>query len=135
MKRVLLALSMIFILTSCMDQDTMTLEAGEFPLGSWTVAGWQENGFTLERINKLPENTFGYSFKRNGELINRANSGWCGTPPVITADYQGKWQVDGDVLKVEMRFWGGNIIQEWRIISSNAQTVTVELLKSDYKYD
>lgn len=135
MKKPLLFLSLFFVLNSCVENDMLTLEAREFPLGSWTVSDWQENGFTLERTDPLPENTFGYHFRRNGKMVNRSHSGWCATPPVVTADFDGKWSLKGEVLKLEMRFWGGTIFEEWKIIGSDAQTVTVERLKSEAKFD
>lgn len=77
----------------------------------------------------------GYSFKRNGKMVNRNYAGWCATPPVVMADYDGKWKLKGEVLKLEMRFWGGTVFEEWKVIGSDPQTVTIERLKSEVKFD
>ena len=69
MKKPLLFLALFLILNSCMDNEMLSLETGEFPLGSWTVSEWQQNGFTLERNEPLPENTLGYSFNKNGKSL------------------------------------------------------------------
>ncbi len=135
MKKPILFLSLFFVLNSCVENDILTLEAGEFPLGSWTVSDWQENGFTLERADPLPENTMGYVFRRNGKLVNRTYSGWCATPPVVMADFDGKWRLQGEVLILEMRFWGGTIFEEWKILGSDPQSVTIERLKSEVEFD
>ncbi|MFD2203733.1 hypothetical protein [Shivajiella indica] len=135
MKKIVLLFSFLFLLSSCMDQETMTFESGEFPLGSWSNLEYNETGFSMERTNALKENTYGFIFQENGKLINRSNSGFCGTPPIVTQDFSGKWKVDGEVLKVEMDFWGGKIIQEWRILSHSARSVRVEVIKNEYKFD
>ncbi|RZS95061.1 hypothetical protein [Cecembia calidifontis] len=135
MKKLLLSLSLVLILHSCVENEMISLEEGELPLGAWTIDARQENGFTLKATNTLPKNTYGYVFEKNGKLINRSNSGFCGTPPIVTADFDGKWKWQDEVLKLEMRFWGGTINEEWKILSSGPMTFTVELLKSEYKFD
>ncbi|PSK97589.1 hypothetical protein [Cecembia rubra] len=135
MKKLLLFLAALLILHSCVENEFMSMEAGELPIGAWTVESWLENGFILQRTNTLPENTYGYVFEKNGKMISRSNSGFCGTPPIVTEDFGGKWSLRGNVLKVEMRFWGGTIFEEWEILNSDAQSVTVERLKSEYKFD
>jgi hypothetical protein len=135
MKKIILLFSFLFILNSCMEQETLSLEGGEFPVGTWTDLQYNENGFSMARTNRLKENTYGFIFQNNGKLISRSNSGFCGTPPIVTQDYSGKWKVEGDVLKLEMDFWGGKIIQEWRISSASSRSVTVEITKNEYKYN
>jgi hypothetical protein len=135
MKKIILLFSFLFILNSCMEQEILSLEGGEFPVGTWTDLQYNENGFSMARTNRLKENTYGFIFQNNGKLISRSNSGFCGTPPIVTQDYSGKWKVEGDVLKLEMDFWGGKIIQEWRISSASSRSVTVEITKNEYKYN
>ncbi|RPA67750.1 hypothetical protein EF405_15300 [Cyclobacteriaceae bacterium YHN15] len=135
MKKIILLFSFLFILNSCMEQETLSLEGGEFPVGTWTDLQYNENGFSMARTNRLKENTYGFIFQNNGKLISRSNSGFCGTPPIVTQDYSGKWKVEGDVLKLEMDFWGGKIIQEWRISSASSRSVTVEITMNEYKYN
>jgi hypothetical protein len=117
-----------------MEQETLSLEGGEFPVGTWTNLQYNENGFSMERTNQLKENTYGFIFQDNGKLVNRSNSGFCGTPPIVTQDFSGKWKVEGDVLKLEMDFWGGKIIQEWRISSASSRSVTIEITMNEYKF-
>jgi hypothetical protein len=135
MKKIILLFSFLFILNSCMEQETLSLEGGEFPVGTWTDLQYNENGFSMARTNRLKENTYGFIFQNNGKLLSRSNSGFCGTPPIVTQDYSGKWKVEGNVLKLEMDFWGGKIIQEWRISSASSRSVTVEITKNEYKYN
>jgi hypothetical protein len=118
-----------------MEQETFDLESGEFPLGTWTNLQYEETGFTMDRSNAIPANTYGYVFKENGKLIHRANSSFCGTPPIITADFAGTWNVKGDVVEVEVNFWGGKYRQEWKVTQLSGKTVKVELLKQEFIND
>lgn len=135
MKKIILLFTFLFILSSCMDQDSIMLESGEFPVGTWTNLEYNESGFSMERTTKLEENTYGFVFQNNGKLISRSISGFCGTPPIITQDYTGTWKIEEEILKVEMAFWGGKVIQEWRIISSSDRSVRVEILRDEYEFN
>ena len=135
MKNFLALLAICFLLFSCMEQETLNLESGEFPLGIWTNIQYDESGFTMDRSSKIPENTYGYVFQKNGKLIHRANSGFCGTPPITTSDFAGTWKVKGDVVELEVDFWGGKYRQEWKVTQLSGKTVKVELLKQEYFTD
>ncbi|MCR9016976.1 hypothetical protein [Aquiflexum gelatinilyticum] len=135
MKKSFPMLAICFLLLSCIEQETLELESGEFPLGTWTNIQFEETGFTMDRSSKLPENTYGYVFQKNGKLIHRANSGFCGTPPIVTADFAGKWTLKGDIVEVEVNFWGGKYRQEWKVTQLSGKTVKVELLKQEYFND
>jgi hypothetical protein len=135
MKKLLPLLAICSLLFSCVEQETLDLESGEFPLGTWTNIQYEESGFTMERMNNLPENTYGFVFQKNGKLIHRANSGFCGTPPITTADFNGIWKVKGDIIEVEVEFWGGKYRQEWKVTQLSGITVRVELVKQEYIND
>ncbi|WP_113923824.1 hypothetical protein [Cognataquiflexum aquatile] len=135
MKKSFPLLAICFLLFSCLEQETLNLESGEFPLGTWTNIQYEETGFTMDRSNRLEENRYGFVFSENGKLIQRANSSFCGTPPILTADFAGKWNVRGDVFEVEVNFWGGKYRQEWKVTQLSGKTVKVELLKQEYFND
>jgi hypothetical protein len=135
MKKLLPLLAICSLLFSCLDQETLNLESGEFPLGTWTNIQYEESGFTMDRSSAIRANTYGYVFKENGKLIHRANSSFCGTPPIITADFAGTWNIDGDVVEVEVEFWGGKYSQEWKVNQASGKTVRIELLKQEYFHD
>jgi len=135
MKTLLPLLTICLFLFSCMEQEPLNLESGEFPLGTWTNIQYEETGFTMDRSSKIPANTYGYVFQKNGKLIHRANSGFCGTPPIITADFKGTWKVKGDLVELEVDFWGGKYRQEWKVNQLSGKTVRVELLTQEFIND
>ena len=134
MKTTVLTFVFGLLLFSCMETDDLSaLTSGPVPVGNWSNLDYQENGFVMQKVNQLQENTYGYRFLSNGKLIHRANSGWCGTPPIVTSDYEGTWEVDGDILILTASFWGGTQIQEWKITSAAGGTLQVEVLSNDFQ--
>ncbi|MCH7401995.1 hypothetical protein ACFOUP_15710 [Belliella kenyensis] len=137
MRNILLVFSIFTLLASCIENEGDIQEKGQFPVGNWTIGENHENGFSLIRTENLPDNTFGFSFFENGEMTSRRISGWCGTPPVAYSDYSGTWSIGGTTLKLNMGFWGGRNIQEWKIISSNdsGNVVRIEILNAETVID
>lgn len=120
------------LLFSCMEDESLSaLQSGPIPVGNWSNLEYQENGIVMEKVNQLRENTYGYRFYSNGKLIHRANSGWCGTPPIVTSDFEGTWEKDGDVLTLTASFWGGTQVQKWKIINSAGNNLTIEIISQD----
>lgn len=135
MKPIVFAYILGLLSFSCIDSEEISLESGPVPVGTWSNLEYQSNGFVMERVSKLKENNYGYRFLSNGKLIHRANSGWCGTPPIVTTDYEGTWEKIGDTLKVSSRFWGGMIIQEWKINESSSKTLHIAIVSEEWKMD
>jgi len=131
----LLFISMLFTVSCVEDPQLSADETGPFPIGSWSNMVYMENGMTLEKVSLLKENTYGYRFLSDGSLIHRANSGFCGTPPIVTSDFDGSWTKNGDIIRIEAAFWGGTSIVEWKIISTNDNKLAVEVLKSEWEMD
>ncbi|WP_339922348.1 hypothetical protein [uncultured Cyclobacterium sp.] len=131
----LLLIALIFIVSCVEDPQLSASETGPLPIGSWSNVSYNENGMTLEKVNKLAENTYGYRFLNNGTFIHRANSGWCGTPPIVTSDFQGSWTKNADVISIQGTFWGGETLEEWEIIASDNNMLTIKVLKSEYEME
>jgi hypothetical protein len=130
-----LFISILFTVSCIEDPQLSAEEAGLQPVGSWSNLTYNENGMTMEKVSQLKENTYGYRFLSNGKLIHRANSGFCGTPPIVTSDFDGTWTKNGEIIKIEAAFWGGTSIVEWKIISTNDNKLAVEVLKSEWEMD
>lgn len=133
MKKIYAFLLLVFSLSACMDQNNMELAEGQFPLGIWTDLRYEQEALVLNRSEALTKNVMGYIFKANGTLIVRDMAGWCGTPPIVTEDYSGKWRLQGNILKIERQYWGGTFVQEWEIIDAGSQQATIKLIKSEAK--
>jgi len=131
----LFLLLVLFIVSCVEDPQLSASETGPLPVGSWSNISYNENGMTLEKVNSLQENTYGYRFLSNGKFIHRANSGWCGTPPIVTSDFEGSWTKNSNVISIQGTFWGGETVEEWKIISSDNNVLTINVLKSELKME
>jgi hypothetical protein len=116
------------MLFSCMETEDL----GPVPVGTWSNLTHETNGFVMERAAKLQDNTLGYRFLSNGQLIHRTYSGWCATPPVVTSDYVGTWERTGDTITLVAPYWGGIHRQEWMIRQSSDKSIQVEIISSEY---
>lgn len=79
--------------------------------GTWTYSGFEQRGPTDYVMVYARTRTFGneagLQFEPSGLFVERANAGWCGTPPITYADYPGRWKTEGDSLTIEGQYWGG----------------------------
>ncbi|HSI76720.1 MAG TPA: hypothetical protein VK957_12530 [Lunatimonas sp.] len=115
-------------LFSCMETEDL----GPLPIGTWSNLTHETNGFIMERVAKLQDNTLGYRFLSNGQLIHRTYSGWCATPPLVTSDYVGTWERKGDTITIRTPYWGGIQSQDWIIHQSSDKSIQIEILSSEY---
>jgi hypothetical protein len=98
-------------------------------IGVWVYSG-SENG-VVEYIKSDSFDRFkpGMEFKKNGVLIKRQNTGWCGTPPITYGDYGGMWKRTSDsTFKMRSEYWGGTTLENWRIVELNARVLKVKNL-------
>jgi len=121
-----------FILMGCMEFNQNEVNYDHEIIGTWSNVQWSESGISMEKVKKLEKNTYGYLFKSNGTMIARQNAGWCGTPPIVTADYEGTWKVEDGKILVRMDYWGGISTQEWHIANRNNKQVTIHIANTEY---
>lgn len=132
MKTIALAILVALSLVSC-SKLIDPVEAGNDELiGNWTDPQYTDTVITYTRVNNLVENQFGISFQEGNKLVERQNSGWCGTPPIVTADYEGTWTGNDSVVNINVGFWGGTIDRTWRIITLNNQKLVISEIKSEF---
>lgn len=97
---------MTIISASC-EKEKISLEADHLLPGIWTFTEYHENIMVFTRSSELI-NEHCYSFRDDGTLTERKNSGWCGTPPISYANFAGTWQIVNDTLiNIEVGYWGG----------------------------
>lgn len=83
-------------------------------LGVWAYHGEKFAYAKQKNITKGPC----IVFKEGGELIVRQNAGWCGTPPISYANFEGTWKVTSDTtLELKYKDWRGITTAEWKVTS------------------
>lgn len=43
---------------------------------------------------------FGFHFLEDGDMYERKNAGWCGTPPITCCDYKGTGSQNNSTLSI-----------------------------------
>ena len=123
------------LMAGCEKQNlNLNLNGFNYIIGCWTNPMYEDNtdGKSIvyyQRSNKLPANSGGIEFLKNGTLIERKNVSWCGTPPISYDNYSGKWQIqDNDKVKINVAYWGGMEHRIWRIINVTSSTLKIEII-------
>ena len=110
-----------------------TIDTGNSELiGSWIDPQYADTLVTYTRAENLVENQYGIKFESNSKLIQRQNSGWCGTPPISTTDYEGTWHWNDSIVNFTVGYWGGTADVSWKIITLNNRNLVVSVLTSEY---
>ena len=128
MKQLLIALLVTFSLIACQKDETPVLHGNEALVGSWRNPQYNDTLVTYTRSTSLVENEVGFTFKPNNTLVYRQNSGWCGTPPIVTADYDGTWSWNDSIVEIKTSYWGGTTEFTWEIVSLNQKELVISVL-------
>ena len=128
MKRLLVALLTVFSITACQKDETPAPQGNNDLVGTWINPQYTDTLLTYTRAASLVENEVGYIFKEGNTLICRQNSGWCGTPPIVTADYNGTWSWSDSIVSIKTSYWGGTTEFTWKVISLDQQKLVVTVL-------
>lgn len=109
------------------------IETGNSDLaGNWVNPQYADTLLTYTKSDLLIENELGISFKSDNTLIERKINGWCGTPPITTADYQGTWNLKDSTVNITVGYWGGAVDITWKIMTLNKQKLVISVVKSEY---
>ncbi len=133
MKAYFIFLLITLALFSCSKEDIPVQNENTELIGSWINPQYSDTLVTYTRAETLVENQYGITFENMGKLVQRQNSGWCGTPPVTTADYEGTWTQIDSIVSITVGYWGGISTQKWKIVSLNNSKLTLQIIESIYQ--
>ena len=125
---------MIVLLVFCaceQDDDILHQEDYQELKGYWTNQQFSNSLVSYEKSDTLVANQYGFAFLPGGKFIERKNSGFCGTPPVIYADYEGSWSVKDSTIDIRVGFWGGNVTYKWQVISIENDTLVIRVVSPE----
>lgn len=133
MKKMIFLMAMVLLL-SCekelMEMDALGANVGI--VGTWVGEGYQGDTTLLKRAGKLSETNYGFTINEDGSFIERKNSGWCGTPPIAYANYDGRWEAVSDsLLNITVGYWGGMMTYQIRIVSLQGEDLAIKYLYSE----
>lgn len=121
---------------SCSKEDINEIPVEidyEYLAGSyWVNPVIEDTLWHFDRTSKLYENCYGLSFLNDNQLVERKGAGWCGTPPIAYADFDGQWQLNGDTISISVGYWGGTAQYQWKILTITNQHLTVYKVSEIY---
>jgi hypothetical protein len=127
----ILSVFLLLLFFSCENNEPI-INADNLLLGAWTEPSYDSETTTYKRGNSLPDDNAGISFSENGDFIERS-SGWCGTPPLIYADYNGRFEIDETLIKITTSSYPNSY--QWRIISLTENELVVKRELSEQETD
>ncbi len=122
-----ISLFVIFLgsfLASC-TKDEIKIDSNNPLIGVWNYSEFQDNASVFTRSRDFNDNHC-YKFNTDGTLVERKNSGWCGTPPISYSDYSGSWTFVNDTLiEINSAYWGGSLTYRLDIESVSVNSLKV----------
>lgn len=130
MKKLLLIV-LVLVSISC-EKELVDLEAlgeNEAIIGTWIEDGYKEDMTLFKRGDQLDSSKYGFTIEDNGSFTERKNSGWCGTPPIAYANYEGSWLALSDsLIEITVAYWGGTMNYQMRIVSLGPEELQIKYL-------
>lgn len=126
-KNSIIASLLVSLICSCSKENT-PVENIETPdiVGSWVKPSHNGDTIIYQKASALLHNQHGYLFQKEGKMVIRSNSGWCATPPITFSDYEGSWESSDSVLTINGTYWGGNMLEKWKIISLDNKNLKIK---------
>ncbi len=131
MKKLILFLFPV-LLFSCEKEPELFIQNSDELMGSWTNQLENDTIMEFTRADSLKVNDYGFEFKSNQIFIERKNAGWCGTPPIAYADFEGTWQRQDSLLIITVDYWGGTADYKWQIISVDENSLKIYKMSEEY---
>lgn len=134
MRYIFVAIVISFALISCQKEENPEKKSNPGLNGKWVNPIYIDTLVTYERSNNLIENQYGIAFGENNKCLERKNNGWCGTPPITTADYEGIWTWSADsVVNITVGYWGGEAEYVWKVLSIDEQKLVISIVKTKFQ--
>jgi hypothetical protein len=134
MKRMIWIVVALCALLSCEKEgaDAELLGENTGVVGTWVEEEYVEDLRRLRRSSDLDPASYGFSIRENGEFIERKNAGWCGTPPITYANFEGTWEALSDsLLDITVGYWGGMMTYQIRIVSLDHEKLAIRYLYAE----
>lgn len=115
------------VFAACSKED-LKIDPDNPLLGTWVQMGYEENAVIYTRAPRLKDDRPGMVIQADGHVVLRGIAGWCATPPVTYANYEGRWSKSGRVFRTTVHYqWIPEAsVQEREVVSvDNKQLVLV----------
>jgi hypothetical protein len=128
----LIILLFAFSIIACEKNTENVAPSNDHLIGSWFNPRYNDSIVSFERSEGLVENEYGFLFNEENIFIERKNSGWCGTPPISYADFDGTWTNKDSIIKITVDYWGGTADYTWKMVTVDETTLKIIRQQEDY---
>lgn len=120
------------VLVSCNEDNSLNINNSDAIIGNWINPVAIDTLTRFERSDTLKSNDYGFSIKKEQKFIERKNAGWCGTPPISYADFNGTWTMNDSTINITVDYWGGVASYEWKLIDIDNIYLTIWVAKTEF---
>lgn len=120
------------LFTSCTEKVIIPQNSLDIS-GYWINQDLNDTIFSFQRAAALADGQYCFGMLSDGTFIERKNAGWCGTPPIAYADYEGDWSMQDSLIHISVPYWGGIAHYSWKIISIDDEILTYYVVNADYE--
>lgn len=133
MTRKIFFILIVFVALISCTKETFELDAkSSLVVGKWENQSYKNDTITFTKAQEKKEYEYLIQFKTDGSLVERKNAGWCGTPPIAYADYDGNWEMKDSIIKVSVSYWGGQAKYQWKLLSVDQNQLKVFNIRTEY---
>jgi len=115
----------VLFLISCESDQNQSNPLTEKLLGFWVNPVSTDSLITYTKASFLIPDEYGFQFGEDHYFMERRNAGWCGTPPVVYADFEGNWTIKDSTVSITLNHTEGLIYYEWDVISVDQNNLTL----------
>ena len=138
MNRFLFVLALTAGLAGCEKLSPLEEDLGSNAeiIGTWVEVSFEEEVKTQQRSGARDPDLYGFVIQEDGGYVERKNAGWCGTPPISYANFEGSWTALSDsLLEVTVGYWGGIMNYQIRIVSVDEEHLEIRYLYAEAMTD
>lgn len=125
---------LIFIVFSCKKETDEMPVIDENLTGFWVRPVYKGDTMILSRYGVFDYDNYGISFRNGHQCTERNNSGFCGTPPIVYANFDGIWEQSDSIITIQVPFWGGTANYKWKVLNLSQQELKVKVLEIEHLY-
>jgi hypothetical protein len=120
------------VLLSCKKESEPLKNETGYLIGNWINAQYDDTLVIFERSDSIKKDDYGFTFKPDHTFIEHKNSGWCGTPPIEYADFNGTYLKNDSVITIRVGYWKGLADYKWKIISVDTNYLSIQKIAEVY---
>ena len=125
--------SLVLLVFGALPLNAFAFERDSDILGVWINADYMDGSTTYLKHEDFEAGEPGVKLLKNGTLVKRQNSGFCGTSPISYKNYEGTWsRTSESTITIRYDFWGGSAEEDSLIVNVAKDSLTTKLLEQRF---